>query len=694
MLILFKRKGAFFLLFVLSLNSVLYCQTKGFCKKLEKLKDVVETYHFHPKPINDTLSVKVYELFIEAINIRKQFFTQKEIHLFGKDSLLFDDYISNTKCDFLSKYTNALTERIDASKLYLTSLKETTLDYSGSDTLYFDANRKFDHFETSSKAEKYWRKNIRYNILRRIIEDTTNLGFIKSNFKTLEEGVKEKVIDQELCRLDEILHKDGGISQFVEEAFFNAYLGYHDPHSVFFNTQERDLFNHQLANNQMSFGITTDKNNEGKIIISNVAPGSPAFKNSEIETNDVLKSITTSNGILEAYCISNEDILKLLNDDALKKATFKIQKRNGQIKTIKLKKGRVENEENSISGYILKSVESDALKVGYINISSFYTDLEKYNALGMANDVAKEIYKLKRDRIDGLVIDLRFDGGGSLKEAVDLSGLFIDRGPVTIMRYSNDETYTLKDTKRGAVFTAPLIVLVNQFSASASELFAGAMQDYNRAIVIGSKTHGKSSAQVVMPIGRSAEEGYVKLTTERFYRPTGKTHQSVGVIPDIQFPSLYDNFDTQEQYIPYALPNDTISVSMEPKVLASKDISTVIENSKRRISENLLFQNLTSLNKRLVKDYINKKLEYPLTLEDVYNDFDTMKGMWTATQDIMINTNSCITVSNTSSRKKVLKYNEAKRKENEIVLTELSQDIMLEEAFLIMKDYINAINTK
>lgn len=681
-------RNLFIFFFFICSNASIWSQEPSFCEKLSKLRDVVATYHFHSKPINDSLSVHVYDLFLETINIKKQLFTQREMDLFEKDRLLLDDYISNSKCDFISKYTQALVNRIATSKSYLNDIKDMSLDYSGIDTLYFDANRNFNHFESNAKAEKYWRKKVRYNVLRTLIEDSTDIDFIKTNFKVLEEGVKEKVIDHELCVLDEILHKDGGISKFVDQAFFNAFLGYHDPHSIFFNTNEKDLFNHQLGNNQMSFGITTEKNDDGNIIISYIAPGSPAFKSADIETNDVLKSISTNDGVLEAYCISNDDILKMLNDENLKKATFKIQKRNGQIKNIKLRKGRVENEDNSINGYILEHKDNKTAKVGYINIASFYTDLEKYNGLGMANDVAKEIYKLKRDRIDGLIIDLRFDGGGSLKEAVDLSGLFIDRGPVTIMRYKNDETYTLKDTKRGAVFTKPLVVLVNQFSASASELFASVMQDYNRAIIIGSTTHGKSSAQVVMPVGRTPDAGFVKLTTERFYRPTGRTHQSLGVIPDIALPSLYDNFKSQEQFIPYALPNDTITISMQPKPLSTLKIDSVVENSANRIANSPNFKKLSTLNKKLVEDYINKKIEYPLSLEYVYNDINKMKNLWTATQNIMVNTDSRIEVKNTSALEKLLSYDEAKKDKNKTKLLELSQDLILEEAYFIIHDFI------
>lgn len=630
----------------------------------------------------------VYDLFLESINIKKQLFTQTEINQFKNDRLLLDDYITKNDCEFISKYTHALKERISFSKQYLSTIKDIPLDYSGTDTLYFDATKHFDHFENNAKAEKFWRKKIRYNVLRTIIEDSTDIYFIKTNFNILEDGVKQKVIDHEICVLDEILRQGGGIAQFVEAAFFNALLGYHDPHSLFFDTSEKDLFNHQLANNQMSFGITTVKNDDGVIVISSVAPGSPAFKNADIETNDVLKSISTTNGILETYCISNNDILKVLNDENLKKATFKIQKRNGEIKYIKLRKGRVENEENSITGYILEHKDGTSTKVGYINIASFYTDLERNNGLGMANDVAKEIYKLKKDNIGGLIIDLRFDGGGSLKEAIDLSGLFIDRGPITIMRYRNDETYTLKDVKRGAVYTKPLIVLVNQFSASASELFASVMQDYNRAVIIGSKTHGKSSAQVVMPIGSNPEYGFVKLTTERFYRPTGKTHQSLGVTPDIELPSLYDNFKSQEHFQPYALPNDTIAVSMQLKPQSALNVNTLRDKSNVRLGNSTAFKDLRNLNKELVKDYINKKITYPLALEYVYDDMNQMKRLWTATKDVMLNSNTKIKAKNNTALEKVLRYDDVKHEKNKTDLQDLSQDIVLEEAYFIINDFI------
>ncbi|MCB0437024.1 MAG: peptidase S41, partial [Mangrovimonas sp.] len=198
-----------------------------------------------------------------------------------------------------------------------------------------------------------------------------------------------------------------------------------------------------------------------------------------------------------------------------------------------------------------------------------------------------------------------------MKEASDLAGMFIDRGPVSVLKYKNGDTYTVRDPNRGTLFNKPIVILINAFSASASEYFASTLQDYNRAILVGSTTHGKASAQVLLPLSDTDDLGFCKLTVEKFYRITGKSHQSVGVIPDIELPSLYDNFDTRERYEDFALQNDSIQTKYKFTPLKPLPIEKLDAESKNRIGANGIFDEIKSINEQLVENYIKKNISYP-----------------------------------------------------------------------------------
>src|SRR5690606_9880516 len=384
----------------------------------------------------------------------------------------------------------------------------------------------------------YWNKRLRYLIISEAIDRDSVWSSLDKNFKTLEKELKPKIIQNQLCLIDEMLQKNGSLDVMVQELFLNAFTSYQDPNSSFFNDVDKTLFEASVSNSQLTFGITTTKNKDGDIVIAHISPGSPASLNGNFEDNDIIKSLTAKKQVLETYCVSNDDITAFISDEKNNTIIFKLKKQNGSIQDVELINSILKVEENTTTGYVLQSTTN----VGYIKIPGFYTDLESPNGLGLANDVAKELYKFDKEDIKGLILDLRFNGGGSMKEAADLSGMFINRGPLAILKFNNGETFTVKDMNRGSLFQKPIVILIDNFSASASELFAAAMQDYNRAVIVGSPSHGKSSAQVILPLDEEGTLGFTKLTTEAFYRVTGKSHQSIGVTPDIVLPSLHDNF--------------------------------------------------------------------------------------------------------------------------------------------------------
>ncbi|WCO02996.1 S41 family peptidase [Psychroserpens ponticola] len=656
-----------------------------FCEQLQAIKALVKKEHFKPKPIDDSLSVGVYKLFLAQLDDKKRFFIQKDIDVFEKDRLQLDDYIANNDCAFIDEYSEILVKRIENAKQIIHGFSKSKFDYSGKDTLRFAPDAAYTYLDDNTETINYWSKRIRYNILFELIEQDSIIENLSANFKKEEKEIKPKIIQKELCKLEELQNKNGGLSQFVKEAFLNAYVAFHDPNSTFFNATDKTTYVNSLSNDQLSFGIITNKNDKGNIVIAHITPGSPAFINGDFETNDIIKSLQANDIILETYCVSNDDIVAFINDENNTTITFKIKKQNGTLKDIELTKTKTKIEDNTVTGYLLK----DKANIGYISINNFYSDFESPNGLGVANDVAKELYKLQKENIDALILDLRFNGGGSMKEAADLSGMFINRGPLSILKYGNGDTFTIKDTNRGSLFMKPIVILINNFSASASEFFAAAMQDYNRAIVVGSTSHGKASAQVILPLDEDSQLGFSKLTVEKFYRITGQSHQSVGVIPDIQLPNLYDNFKTEERFSSFALDNDSIEPTLKYIKLKALPLKALETKNRIRVGSNLAFDAVKSLNTLIIDNYFELKTEYPLTLQNVYKNMNAYHSQWELFSDSINNNTSTLVVSNTSSTIEVLSYNNEQKEVNEAFLKTIQNDIYISEAHYILLDLLN-----
>lgn len=675
----------YFSFFISLIFGAFQAQNDSFCEDLQAVNTIITDSHYSPKKVNDSLSKAVFKLFLDKIDEHQRFFLQSDIASFKTDELMIDDYINEKRCGFITRYSIVLENRIRESKNFLETLKTETLDYSGVDSLHYNSGGSYNYFKNAEAVKNYWSKRVRYRILRKLVENDSVLESITLNFKALEKDIKPKVIDNEICLLQEFENNLGGIKRFVEVSFLDALAKYQDPNSAYLSASDKTQFEKSVSNSQLSFGIETTKNNNGDIVISHISPGSTAFKNGEFEVNDVILSLTSKRETLESYCLSNETITSFITNDNIKEITFRIKKKNGQIKSITLDKSSLDVEGNSITGFVLSETEN----IGYIKIPSFYTDTESINGLGVANDVAKQIYKLQKENISGIIIDLRFNGGGSMKEAADLSGMFIDRGPVAISKVRGETNYTIRDPNRGSIFNKPIVILVDQFSASASEFFAGAMQDYNRALIIGSTTHGKATSQLIVPISDKKETNFLKLTMGQFFRVTGKSHQQIGIVPDIKLPSIYDNYKTQEKHQPFSLENTSTDVTLKHRPKPKNDYRTIIAQSKKRIEHDSTFASIKKFNRIFINDYLNRTGNYPLSLEFVFNDDKKYNATWKAYSTALENNTSIFKVLNTSSTNEILSYNNDDKKLNDELRDKISKDPYIQEAFFIINDILH-----
>ncbi|MAN27167.1 MULTISPECIES: carboxy terminal-processing peptidase [Mesonia] len=675
----------FFFVFVFSFSN--YGQkNEAFCKEMEALSLLVDELHYQAKPIDDSLSTAVFHLFLENLDENKRLFNQEQVNKFKEqDYLQLDDYLKANDCSFLNKYVVELEKSIAHAQKSLEALRTVPLDFSGNLKLSFSPKEKHHYSKNKDSQTTYWKKKISYELIANLTEEDSLLTQVEKTLKEEGQELKNKLIDQQLCLLSETTNQFGGIQKFVEKQFLNAFANYQDPHTTYLDRSDKVSFETYISSNQATFGIYTTKNKEGEIEIAQIVPGSSAFKNSELEEGDILKNLLSQNDELLVSCVSNQEVINFMNNENHHQTTFKVKKKNGPIKTVKLTKTVIKVEENSTRAYTLNNENK---RIGYLKIPSFYTDLESPNGLGVANDVAKEIFKLQQENIDGLILDLRNNGGGSMKEAITLSGMFIDKGPISIVKTHKGRVSTLRDPYRGKVLDKPILILVNQFSASASELFAGAMQDYHRAIVVGSPTFGKSTVQSIFPLDENEKLGFSKITIQKFYGINGTTHQFKGIQPDIILPSIYDDIERGERFLPYALNSDSVEVTLQPLKLKKINTSPLKEKSANRINSNQTFDKVKKLNGKFKSEYLTKETEYALTVENIYKDVEAFQHLLNEFSEVKTEKPD-FSVENTSSTKNILIFNKDDKELNEKIVQSIAEDIYIEEAFLIITDLLN-----
>jgi carboxyl-terminal processing protease len=375
-----------------------------------------------------------------------------------------------------------------------------------------------------------------------------------------------------------------------------------------------------------------------------------------------------------------EEVSELLDQSNTEKLELTIRKKSGEIQKVILQKRKLENEENIVKSYLLKGEKN----IGYITLPSFYTQWEESSGSRCASDVAREIIKLNKDNISGLILDLRFNGGGSLQEAVEMAGIFIDEGAICELGMKDGKTVVLKDMNRGVIYSGPMIVMVNGYSASASELLAGSLQDYNRALIVGSKTFGKATGQEMKQLGTDAStRAVVKLTNLRLYRVTGKSIQMQGVIPDVVLPDPYTSFGERESDNKFSIRPDTVA-----RYKYFKPLKEIQKNGLQQLSEarvkNAKFKALDDYTQAVIQGM--KKEKISLKWDAVEKEVRESKV--SVTEKSFAVPTTVFSTGNNSSDQKLIGNDEIAKEINQRWLQRIAQDPYIEETYQIMLDLI------
>lgn len=465
-----------------------------------------------------------------------------------------------------------------------------------------------------------------------------------------------------------VLEHPAGFEHHVTAVFGDVIANQFDPHTEYMPREEKEEFESSLSTEGSYFGFALSKNAANQIEITRIMPGSPAWKTGELNAGDVIVSAGWEGKAPVNFKEGAEELLTVLSVPGNQKLTVTVRKANGMEKTTTLSRAKMENEENNVRAYVLKGTKN----IGYIYLPDFYTTYAG-NDGSSANDVAKAVVKLKKENIGGLVLDVRYNGGGSLAEALDMAGIFIDAGPLAMIREKNGKITSLKDQNRGTIYSGPMILLLNGQSASASELLAAVLQDYHRAIIAGSRTFGKGSAQQIFPVdttGTQASQnpdfGFVKITTSKFYRVNGNTTQFNGVKPDIALPDIFEALDYHEGALPSALPADSVPANPYYKPLPSLPLEALAQKSNTRVTAHADY-------KGIVKQIKAIKSNNPESLPSV--KISTPSKLYT----VQINSFDAETVKGGDYHAEIDKrWNER-----------ISSDIYIEEAYNILNDLIN-----
>jgi len=531
---------------------------------------MAEIYHVQPRAVDKTFSSDLFSQMIRALDADKIYFNGEDLRQLDKWQYTLDNQLQARKEDFLKQLIIIYTKKVNRTDSVLDVLSKAKFDLKLNETYTVSEDSNFAPNEELRAIKLY--KLVKRNIIETLV-DVYEEDTAKRNIPAfeLEPNARKKVCHAFKRDIQRIRQTNNGLPGFVCNAWCESVASCYDPHTEFFSPGKKEEFQGELGDKQLQFGFSLGEGKDATEI-TRLKPGSPAYKSGLIHEGDQILALQwEGNDEVDVSDASTEEVNAFISGDHGKSLTLTLKKSDGTTRkvTLQREKATLDDDNSKVRSFILKGDH----RVGFISLPAFYTDWngEEGGNNGCADDVAKEIIKLKKENIEGLILDLRYNGGGSMLEAIALAGIFIDAGPVGMTRDKEGKIYTMKDVNRGSVYDGPLILLINGFTASASEMLAGTLQDYHRALIVGSPSFGKATAQVVLPLDTMFDEkhvermktadNFIKITVERLFRVNGTSAQRTGVIPDIFLPDFSETQSEREKSLPFSLPNISIEAN-------------------------------------------------------------------------------------------------------------------------------------
>ncbi|MBS7253187.1 carboxy terminal-processing peptidase [Flavobacterium branchiicola] len=670
-----KKICLFFLLTTTSLFSQNSAET---CGILNKINALVQSEHIRPKPVDDSLSVFVFDNLINELDPSRNIFFKSEYdEMSAKYRLNLDDLILSNDCSFITDITSKYKNGLIRTKEVLEKIQAAPMDYNKKDTIRF-YKKSFPFYLKKEDMEKVWSKKIRYQILDEIADSSDDLDSIKANLPSIEAKSKKLILSNEICRISTLLETK--INQ--EENLYNYFCTYFDPHTAYFSDDSKSSFVASLSKEHLSLGMTVNLNEKNEIIVEEVDPNGPAYQTGLIKKGDQIVSISNQKETLKVSCASLESISTMILSEANKSITLTLKRNSGKNFEVFIEKQVMKDEDNSVYSFI---IGKDS-KIGYIKIPSFYADLDGKSRKGCADDVAREVMKLERDNIKGLVIDLINNGGGSMEEAIKMAGMFIDYGPISIVIDNKQEKSIINDPYKGLIYRGPIVILVNSNTASASEFFSSIMQDYNRALLMGSTTLGKATMQTILSLDENKNTDFLKITINKFYRVTGKSHQYIGVRPDVVLPEFYEDVYQKESDFPTAIKNDSIAPLKYRPYLKRNLIDKLAKDSAIRLTDNYYFNDIKKINLKIDQIVNTPKAEVPMTIDAVFKQKKIVNSLWKEINSFNEDNNP-LDVYNSTVNQFLLGVYPNEKTTNQYQIDNLKTNPYLNEAVNVINDF-------
>ena len=521
--------------------------------------ELLKRHHYSKPPLNDARSVIIYDSYIKLLDPSRSYFLASDIAEFDKWKTQFDDFLKNGNLDpgftIYKRYLDRVKARLDYA-LDLLDDGVDKMDFSTNESLEVD-RKDSPWLATTADLDSLWRK--------RVMDEVLRMKLAGKDSKQIQETLTKRYKNQ-LARLDQTRAED------IFQAYINTFAQSYDPHTNYLSPDNAENFDINMSLSLEGIGAVLQSDND-QVKIVRLVPAGPADKTKQVAPSD--KIIGVAQGDKEMVDVVGwrlDEVVKLIRGPKGSVVRLEViphtNAPNDQTsKIVSITREAVKLEEQAAKKSVLHlNQNGHDYKLGVIEIPAFYLDFKAFRAgdpdyKSTTRDVKKLLSELQKEKVDGVVIDLRNNGGGSLQEATELTSLFIEKGPTVLVRNSDGKVDVLEDENPGAFYKGPLALLVNRLSASASEIFAGAMQDYHRALIIGGQTFGKGTVQTIQPLNH----GELKLTLAKFYRVSGQSTQHQGVLPDIAYPSIIDTKEIGESALPEAMPWDTIRPAVKPE---------------------------------------------------------------------------------------------------------------------------------
>ncbi len=592
------------------------------------IKSALQSAHYHSREYNDSLSADFFDEYLKSIDRTKKFLLQEDVDLLNKFRLDLDDQLLSDRLDFYNLSMQIVEKRnLEVQQIYR-ELLEKSFDYTINEDIELDSD-KLPYSKTIDELKDSWQQALKYQVITQVYgalklqekaASKSDTVTIKS-FETLENEARKSILKRHNEWFHRLIDQTNNTDKI--SVYMNALTATFDPHTNYFPPKLKEDFDIRFSGTVEGIGATLSTK-DGYVRIVEIVPGSPSWKQGELKAEDLIMKVGQGDKEpIDVYDMRLDDAVKLIRGPKGTEVRLTVRKPDGSVIVIPIIRDKVIREETYAKSAVISDKVDNGYEVAYVYLPSFYSNFNDSEGRNSGDDMKKEIAKINKEGIKDIILDMRNNGGGSLMDAVDIAGLFIQNGPVVQVKDGSGRVQVLSDNDTKTYFDGNLVILVNSFSASATEILAAAMQDYHRAIIVGTKsTYGKGTVQRFTDLDRMLparfnkykELGSLKFTMQKFYRINGGTTQKKGVIPEIVLPDIYSYIDFGEKEEESALPWDEIkSVNFTPTDNYIPNYPTIIKNSQERLKNSSQFT-LLDQRAKLVKQE-NEETQEPLNFD-------------------------------------------------------------------------------